>query len=62
MRRSTVKNTNESKLKFSVSITSGVFTVVDVFVVASLVLDLKSFISGMNISTFVVVVGFTVVD
>ena len=62
MRRSTVKNTKESKLKFSVSITSGVFTVVEVFMVAALVLDLKSFISGMNISTFVVVVGLTVVN
>ena len=62
MRSSTVKNTKESKLKFSVSITSGVFTVVDVFVVATLVLDFKSLISGMIISTFVVVVGFTVVD
>ena len=62
MRSSTVKNTKESKLKFSVSITSGVFTVVDVFVVAAVVLDFKSFISGMIISTFVVVVGFTVVD
>ena len=57
-----MKNTKESKLKFSVSITSGVFTVVDVFVVAAVVLDFKSFISGMIISTFVVVVGFTVVD